>query len=76
MRYNVAGNMLYSYRPIVQERLLKAMEPQQSQLSVEEQQRNAAGTTSMMKYNGEIKPYNFPSSLVGKFPDIIKCQTK
>lgn len=59
-----------------QERLLKAMEPQQSQLSAEEQQRNAAGTTLIMKYNGEMKPYTYSSSLVGKFPDIIKCQTK
>ena len=59
-----------------QERLLKAMEPQQSQLTAEEQQRNAAGTTLIMKYNGEMKPYTYPSSLVGKFPDIIKCQTK
>ncbi|XP_065889991.1 5'-3' exoribonuclease 1-like [Dysidea avara] len=60
---------------IDEERLLKAMEPQESKLSTEEVQRNAAGTTLIMKYNGEMKPYNFSSSLVGKFPD-IKCQTK
>jgi len=67
---------LLFYNLAIQDRLLKAMEPLQSKLSAEELLRNAAGTTLIMKYDGEMKPYNFPSSLVGKFPDLMKCQTK
>ena len=52
------------------------MEGKKDKLTAMELQRNAIGSTLVMKFDSEAKPYNYPSSLEGKFPDIMKCQTR
>ena len=64
------------YLLALQERLLQAMECSKGKLTVEEVQRNTTGSTLVTKYDSDMKPYNYPSSLVGKFHDIMKCQTR
>ena len=52
------------------------MELKKDKLTAEEVQRNIMGSTLVMKYDSTMKPYNYSSSLEGKFPDIMKCQTR